>query len=87
MMAKGNGDPARCVQNLLQIARGEVPFDRIRGLDTTVFDRPAVTAAPALRSDAQWMLGVYEPRVAASSVEIKADEAKTGRFVVTADLE
>lgn len=87
MIAKGNGDPARCAKNLLQIARGEVPLDRIRGIDTTVFDRPEDVAVPALRSDARWMIGVYEPRVTAADVSIKVGDAKTGQFVVTADLE
>lgn len=87
MISKGNGDPARCAKNLLQIARGEVPFDRVRGLDATIYDRPAVDAAPALRNDAQWMLGIYEPRVLASDIEINAEDLKTGRFLVTADLE
>ena len=33
MLAKGNGDKRVCVNNLLAIVRGEVPYDRIRGLD------------------------------------------------------
>lgn len=32
MRAKGNGDPAVCANNLVRISRGEVPYDRIRGV-------------------------------------------------------
>ena len=32
MKASGNGAPEICVQNLLKTIRGEVPYERIKGL-------------------------------------------------------
>ena len=39
MLAKGNGTPIQCVQNLLSIIRGEVPFERVKGLDARLIDQ------------------------------------------------
>ena len=33
MKASGNGTPQTCVQNLLKTTRGEVPYERIKGID------------------------------------------------------
>ena len=41
MKAKGNGSPEQCVENLLLIVRGEVPFERLKGIDATLTDRPS----------------------------------------------
>ena len=36
MKASGNGTPQTCVQNLLKTTRGEVPYERIKGIDRTL---------------------------------------------------
>ena len=33
MRANGNGAPNVCASNLLRLIRGEVPYERIKGLD------------------------------------------------------
>ena len=38
MKASGNGAPEICVQNLLKTIRGEVPYERITGIDRTLID-------------------------------------------------
>ena len=43
MKAHGNGNPETCAFNLLRIVRGEIPYDRVRGRDGTLIDRPNVT--------------------------------------------
>lgn len=66
MRAYGNGDPHICAQNLLQTWRGEVPYDRLKGIDTTLIDRPIGVARPAMEADANWVIKTYEPRVTPS---------------------
>ena len=39
MKASGNGTPETCVQNLLKTIRGEVPYERLKGIDRTLIDR------------------------------------------------
>ena len=41
MKASGNAAPETCVQNLLKTIRGEVPYDRIKGIDRTLIDKRA----------------------------------------------
>ena len=48
MKASGNGAPEICVQNLLKTIRGEVPYERIKGIDRTLIDKPSETAATDL---------------------------------------
>ena len=40
MRASGNGSPEVCAANLLRIVRGEVAYDRVRGVDGTLIDKP-----------------------------------------------
>lgn len=85
MKAQGNGTPETCASNLLRIVRGEVPFDRVRGLDGTLIDQPNVTDEAI--ADAEWLLETYEPRVTAESVEAIAEAAITGDFSTLAKIE
>lgn len=86
MRASGNGGIAVCVQNLLAIVRGEVPYDRLRGLDPRIIDRPAADAVTEAVQDAEWMLGVYEPRSKLDSIGAVNDDAAEGVFRVTAEI-
>lgn len=86
MRAAGNGDTNVCVQNLLAITRGEVPFDRIRGLDGRAIDKPAADAADEIQQDAAWMLKTYEPRATVQSIQVSRGDAAGGEFSVTAEI-
>lgn len=87
MKSNGNGEVSTCVQNLLAIVRGEVPYDRLRGLDPRVIDKPAGEAAAEAIEDAEWMLGVYEPRAVVQDINVETDDASGGSFTVTAKIE
>lgn len=87
MKAKGNGDPAQCVGNLLRIIRGEVPFERLKGLDPRLIDRPSSIAAEELAADAEWLIENYEPRVNLKNVDLMAELAKAGHFSINAVTE
>lgn len=76
MKAHGNGNPETCASNLLRIVRGEVPYDRVRGRNSALADQP--NASDDAIADAEWLIGTYEPRVTAESVEVIAEAAVTG---------
>ena len=86
MRAQGNGLKQVCVQNLLAIIRGEVCYDRLRGLDARAIDQPGQDAVDYMRTDAMWMLKTYEPRAVVESIEVDQDSAAEGNFGVTANI-
>ena len=85
MKSSGNGSPEQCVENLLLIVRGEVPYERLKGIDATLTDKPSEEAAPLLEADAEWIMESYEPRVSLDSVNMTAELAKAGHFVIGVD--
>ena len=86
MRASGNGNPAVCAGNLLKLFRGEVPYERVKGLDPRLIDSPASSAAEDLLQDAEWLLETYEPRVTADNISVIPSDAAAGGFTVTADI-
>lgn len=86
MRATGNGAPRVCANNLLQITRGEVPFERVKGLDPRMIDRPLGVAEAEIQQDAEWLLETYEPRVEINAINIEPTDAPSGGFSVTADI-
>ena len=85
MKASGNGDKAVCVQNLLAIVRGEVCFDRLRGLDPRIVDRPADNAVNDAINDVRWELETYEPRAVVEEISAVREDADGG-FRLTAAI-
>lgn len=79
MKAYGNGKPETCASNLLRIVRGEIPFDRVRGVSGALIDQP--TKAGAAVTDAEWVLETYEPRVEIERIETKPETAFSGDFL------
>ena len=86
MKAKGNGRPAVCADNLLKITRGEVPYERIKGLDPRLIDRPFGVVEAEIQQDAEWLLETYEPRVEVNGIDIDATDAVSGGFTVIANI-
>ena len=84
MKASGNGAPEICVQNLLKTIRGEVPYERIKGIDRTLIDKPSETAATELHAG---LVETYEPRVQLSDSDLKALTAQTGDFELRASID
>lgn len=85
MKATGNGNPKICTENLLKCTRGEIPYDRIKGLPASLIDSPYNEAAITARQEAQWLIETYEPRVEIDAVEIKPDGFEGG-FSITANV-
>ena len=86
MKAKGNGEIRTCVKNLLRITRGEVPYERLKGLDPRMIDKPTVTVQPLIQQDARWLIETYEPRAEIDSINVKPSEGVSGGLVVTAKI-
>lgn len=87
MRAKGNGTPKVCVNNLLRLFRGEVPYERVKGLDPRIIDRPIVTADSELRQDADWLVDTYEPRAQITTITVTQDIAASGGISVSAEIQ
>ncbi|MEZ3446116.1 MAG: early E1A protein [Lachnospiraceae bacterium] len=80
MQASGNGLPMQCVANLVRIVRGECTYDRIKGIDPSLLDRPETIAGPLLIADARWLIKTYEPRVNVNQIHLKDLLAREGNF-------
>ncbi|WP_302361318.1 hypothetical protein [uncultured Megasphaera sp.] len=85
MKASGNGDPAQCVGNLLRLIRGEVPYERLKGMNPRLIDQPSSAAAAELMADAEWLIENYEPRISLESINLRAALAETGHFAIDAE--
>lgn len=86
MTASGNGKPQHCVANLLRITRGEVPYERLKGLDGSMIDRPASLAVKENIPDIEWVIKTYKTRVRINDIDIKSLAAQLGHFGIEADL-
>lgn len=87
MKASGNGTPQTCVQNLLKTTRGEVPYERIKGIDRSLIDQPSETAAPELAAEVEFVVETYEPRVKLTDVELVTLAAEVGGFEINASID
>lgn len=87
MLEKGNGNSAVCVLNLLRTWRGEVPYERLKGVDTSLIDRPSGVARPAMEADAVWVVNTYEPRVTANDAVTAALDGMQGDFELTMNVQ
>lgn len=86
MRAAGNGAADVCANNLLQITRGEVPYERVKGLDPRMIDRPISEVQSGIRQDAEWLITTYEPRVMVNAINIDHVAGDDAGFIVTADV-
>jgi len=86
MKSIGNGSPEQCAYNLLRISRGEVPYERLKGLSTATIDAPAAMATTDVEADAEWVVETYEPRVDVNSINLSASDISGGDFSIAADI-
>lgn len=85
MLASGNGHPMQCVANLVRITRGECVYERVKGIDPTLIDKPASIAKPLLIADAKWLIKTYEPRVNIDTINIEEIVEATGMYAFSVD--
>ena len=86
MIAHGNGSASVCANNLLRLVCGEVPFDRVRGLNPRLVDQPFPISEAELAADARWLIETYEPRVEFSGVDVMQPDAVNGGFTIKANI-
>lgn len=86
MKASGNGNIDLCVNNLLRTFRGEVPFERVKGIDPRLIDKPLETAEAEAQQDARWLLETYEPRATVTEIVTGNSDAVAGGFTITANI-
>lgn len=86
MRGHGNGTPQVCTENLLQTIRGEVPYERLKGMDARLVDKPLASASFEAQADAEWLINTYEPRVDVRGIRLKDSDAVGGGFTVVADV-
>lgn len=87
MKASGNGKPEICVQNLLKTIRGEVPYERMKGISRALIDQPGETVGAELTADVEFLIETYEPRVNLSNVEYQGLAAEVGGFQIGAKIQ
>ena len=87
MKASGNGTPQTCVQNLLKTTRGEMPYERIKGIDRSLIYQPSETAASELAAEVEFVVETYEPRGKGTDVERVALDAEVGGFEINPSID
>lgn len=87
MRGQGNGDVAVCANNLMLLSRGEVPYERVKGLDPRLVDSPESDVGLEIQQDAEWLIGTYEPRAVAKNITIGGKGPADGRYAVTVNIE
>lgn len=85
MLKSGNSSIQSCVNNLLRLARGEVPIDQLRGLRADITDMPESLAMPYLYASAYWVVENYEPRASFNQIDIVTGSAE-GDFTFTPQI-
>lgn len=82
MRSSGNGHPIVCVQNLLRMVRGENPYERCKGINPSLIDKPYNEARPQLIKEAKWLIKTYEPRVNLNDVNVENLIGQNGSFAL-----
>lgn len=83
MRASGNGNPETCAFNILRTVRGEVAYERTKGVDGALIDAPAVTAAGAAEADALRQVEIFEPRMEVDNIAITGQRAGDLNYDIT----
>lgn len=86
MLEKGNSNVMVCIGNILRTVRGEVPYERLMGINPYIIDMPSKYAAVDMTEDVEWLISTYEPRANLKSVELQSLVAQTGDFLIKAKL-
>ena len=84
MKAHGNGTPQQCVANLTNLYQYEVPYARLKGMDSSIIDMPKDEAEVTAKNHTSWLIENYEPRVTVNSIEINYTEEN--RMIITPDI-
>ena len=81
MLSSGNGPREICAANLIKTIRGEVPYERTKGINRRMIDTPSINES-AIKADVSWLIETYEPRISNFDVRLAGDDAEQGAFGV-----
>lgn len=81
MLASGNMAKEVCAANLVKTVRGEVPYVRMKGVDSRWIDAP-ITEEYKARADVKWVIETYEPRVKSFETSIEPYDPMNGHLGV-----
>ena len=84
MKASGNGNAEQCVANLCAMYQGEVPYQRLKGMDPELIDENLITAEPKIKNHAMWLIETYEERVTVNDIDVILDD--TGMTHIVPDI-
>lgn len=87
MRASGNGNPRVCAENIMKCVRGEVPYERIKGIDPRIIDAPTAEVKQRLMQDAGWLFNAFEPRAKVTAIDIIPTEGAAGGFSIALGIE
>lgn len=76
MLSQGNSNAEITARNLMKTYRGEVPYDRIRGIDGSFTDKPISQVIDDIDNDVRETIEEYEPRADVVDVNISASNGK-----------
>ena len=83
MRESGNGNPETCAFNILRMSRGEVAYERIKGVDGALIDAPATTAAGAAEADAIRQIEIFEPRMEVDDIVVTGQKVGDLNYDIT----
>ena len=83
MLAKGNGNPSVCAQNLLKCVMGEVPYCRLKGLDPRAIGSP-MSNTTEIKHNARTLISSCEPRCRIDDITVTGNAY--GEFVAIASV-
>ena len=84
MKSTGNGLPQLCLVNLFRMTRGEVRFDVLRGMDSSITEKPETAARPLLIAEGYWLAAQYEPRISFNGIDVDG-MPELGNYDLTAN--
>lgn len=73
-------------KNLLMTRQGEVPFDRLRGLDTALFHLPITESKRVIQQEAERLM-LWEPDVQVTSARLDMDDGLLIELTLEVDID
>ena len=86
MRSSGNGNPRVCAENILRCVRGEIPYERVKGIAPSIVHAPYSEARQKFKQDASLLIEIYEPRVRLDFVDLKPTDGANGDFSISLEL-
>ena len=86
MRSSGNGNPRVCAEILLKCVRGEVPYERVKGISPRIVDAPYAEARQTFAQDASLLIEIYEPRARLNYIDLIPVDAAQGGFNIAMEL-